>query len=320
MRLLVYLIIYFVVFLACDSTSGPGNTEPFPNRLISIVGMPPDPTGIAVSPDGESICVIGYGSWSYMLVVDSGDFSVLDTLYTDSHSNAIEFNHSGTSIFLLPYNKNQVSIVDATTYEIVDSITVGSPAIDIMISPNDEYLYTVHGSSVSAIRTSDHFVEAEIDVGPTIGRACITPDGSHLYVGLSLSNSVAVVSTESYSVVDSIYVGKSLYDLECEPGGQYVLVVCEDGHLVLIRTSDNEIAKIFGGWWYGTGIGYLPDGSYAYISGSDSLPMEHVTVFDTVDYEIAGSVYVGYYPNAIAVHPSGDYLYVIQFDLSVIGH
>lgn len=320
MRLPEYLIVFIVVLLACDSTSGPGNTEPFPNHLITTVGMPPDPTGIAVSPDGESICVIGHGAWSYMLVVDSGDFSIVDTLYTDSHANSIEFNHSGSDIYITPYNKNHITIIDAVTFEIVDSITVGSPASDIMISPNDEYLFAVHGSSVSAIRTSDHFVEAEIDVGPTIGRACITPDGSRLYVGLSSSNSVAVVSTESYSVVDSIFVGKLLYDLECEPGGQHVLVVGEDGHLVLIRTSDNEITKIFGGWWYGTGIGYLPDGSYAYISGSDELPMEYVSVIDTDDYEIVGSVYAGYFPNAIAVHPSGDYVYVIQWDLAVIGY
>ena len=48
--------------------------------------------------------------------------------------------------------------------------------------------------------------------------------------------------------------------------------------------------------------------------------MEHVTVVITDGYEIVGSVEVGYYPNAIAIDPSGEYVYVLQFALVVLGY
>jgi YVTN family beta-propeller protein len=118
-----------------------------------------------------------------------------------------------------------VSVIDARTYQIIKTITVGAEPFGCALTPDGEKLYITNFSSddISVIRTSDDKVVKTIKrVGPKPRAIAITDDGSTAYVTLFLAQlgpgktpadegkddsregRVVVINTQQDRVVDTV--------------------------------------------------------------------------------------------------------------------
>ena len=74
------------------------------------------------------------------------------------------------------------SVIDTSTNQVVDTVTVGSEPRGVAITPDGAFAYVVNqatldGNTVSVIQTSTDSVIATVAVGTNPAQVAITPDG-----------------------------------------------------------------------------------------------------------------------------------------------
>jgi len=108
-----------------------------------------------------------------------------------------------------------VSVIDAGTNGVIDTIRVGNNALDIAITPGGGFAYVTNfnSNSVSIIDTGTNTVVDTVTVGSGPLGIAITPDGRFAYVAnrqpfnVTAPGTVSVIDTGSHTVVATIPVG-----------------------------------------------------------------------------------------------------------------
>lgn len=170
------------------------------------------PMGVAVSPDESKVYVTNYGSGANLCS-------------NDGLSTATEV---GTT----------VSVIDAATNTVVDTITVGKHPYDVVVSPDSKKVYVTNAgdATVSVINAVTNTVSDTIS---NIGELpysnpmhiVITPDGSTIYVQTrqTFDNSnmatVYVINTTNNSIVDTIGIRNADGGITMSQGGNCVYTV-----------------------------------------------------------------------------------------------
>ncbi len=203
---------------------------------------------------------------------------------------------------------------------IAGEVPVGRTPGFVAIAPNGKFAYVANRAAgvVTVVDTAVDKVVATIPIpdGPPQYLA-FAPDGSRLYVSVFNDadrsiNRVAVLDTQTNTVLTTIPVGTRPYALAVRPDGSEIYVPNHDsGTVSVIDTTANilvtDIRVKPNPHW----VEFSRDGSRAYTANHES---NLVSVVDTGTREIVAEIPVQQSPHSVAIHPSRPLLANVNYD------
>ena len=199
-------------------------------------------------------------------------------------------------------------------------IAVGNTPGFVAIAPNGTFAYVANRAAgvVTVVDTAIDKVVATIPIpdGPPQYLA-FSPDGSRLYVSVFNDpdrsiNEVAVLDTQTNTVLTTIRVGTRPYALAVKPDGSEIYVPNHDSGTVSVieTTGDTLVTDIRvkpNPHW----VEFSKDGTRAYAANHDS---NLVTVIDTSTRAVVAEIPVERSPHSVAVHPTEPLVANVNYD------
>lgn len=176
-----------------------------------------------------------------------------------------------------------------------------------------------NNGTVSVVNAAtDATVGTPIAVGNLPYGVATSPDGSHVYVTNSGSNSVSVIDTATNSVVATVSVGTYPYGVAISPDGKYVYVAnacgagasCSgspQGTVSVIDAATDAVTATITVGQDPVGVAVSPDGGRVYVSNSGS---NTVSVIDAATDTVIATVPIAACPDGLTVSPDGRRVYV----------
>ncbi|MEW6144522.1 MAG: IPTL-CTERM sorting domain-containing protein [Thermodesulfobacteriota bacterium] len=220
-------------------------------------------------------------------------------------------------------NNNYVSIVDVPTNQIVYIFRLqnGSSADTSDVSSDSRFIY-YGGNTVTAIDTSDASIAGAVAVGNAGSNGiAVSPDGSTVYVTSSITDTLTVIRTSDFTVIDSIPMGAGPDNLDFTPDGTKAYVADQvENAVYVIDTASVTISDVIPvpGGSLVRNVTVAPNGQFVYVASTGS---NIVTVIDTLTDTVIDTVTVGSSPRNIAFTPDSALAYVANgnsSDVSVI--
>jgi len=298
-----------------DNYSDYGYSTEFP-----VIAAYPDSVSATLSVDGAPWKSCSLPDGSYVYVPCSADSSVF---VIDTHGNVVEDSitvgaspvecctkKQGDYVYVSDAAGDSVYVIRTANNSVYDVIDIGAPSSGLCTEPRGDFLYVSIPSAneIAVIRLPQNNVIATITTGGEPNRICALSTEDYLYVTIASSNIVSVIDTETNTVVENINIGYVPDDICALPLGDYVYVttIGVSTPVVVIRTSDNTVVQEIA-MDEDNGICAMSSGDYVYVT-QESLGM--VKIIRTYDYQIVGTISVGFSPAAVCVLPSDEHLYV----------
>lgn len=228
---------------------------------------------------------------------------------------AISCSTADEFAYVANFNTNNVTIIDSTTNTTVATVTVGRSPSAIIVTPNGEFVYVANASdnTVSVINAITDTVISTIPVGSSPDALAITSDGASVFVADSGDNTVYRINTSSNTATlfatlpalsnpaaiavnqNQIYVARTnLGQIEVFTTLGSSAGVINNGQKTFAIAAQNPSSSISSQSYAASGF------SPGYVQVINGL-----TVF--------ANVTVGASPDAIAVTPNGQDIYVANF-------
>lgn len=206
-----------------------------------------------------------------------------------------------------------VSVINATTGALTDTISVGSEPYGLVVNGTELYVANTGSDTVSVIDTTTNTVTDTISVG--IKPYYVATIGTNVYVTNGGSNTVSVISALSHSVSNTIPVGAYPRGIKAHgtdlyvanygdpnySGGNYISVISSLTNTVIdtiILPAGSDGPR-----------GVTVDGTKVYVANFRS---NNVSVIDTASNTITATIPVGMGPRGIV--GLGTNIYVENFD------
>jgi YVTN family beta-propeller protein len=203
---------------------------------------------------------------------------------------------------------------------IAGEVPVGRTPGFVAIAPDGKFAYVANRAAgvVTVVDTAVDKVVATIPIpdGPPQYLA-FAPDGSRLYVSVFNDpdrsiNRVAVLDTQTNTVLTTIPVGSRPYALAVRPDGSEIYVPNHDsGTVSVIDTAANALVtdirvKPNPHW-----VDFSRDGTRAYTANHES---NLISVLDTGTREVVAEIPVQTSPHSVAIHPDRPLLANVNYD------
>jgi YVTN family beta-propeller protein/VCBS repeat-containing protein len=270
--------------------------------VIATIAVGNGPFPLAVSPNGNYAYVGNEGS-DTVSVINTATNTVTTTIPVAEPPVALAFNPSGTLAYVA--NDSGITVIDTATNTVTTTIPNPngpySPTA-VALSPNGAQAYVSYANgTVAVINTATNTITSTIPVGIAPVGVAISPDGDTAYVtntGASdITNTVSVINTATDTVTNTIPIGAAGFS---EPMG---VAVSPDGSLAYVANyGQNTVAVIDTATdtvtntipingpsgpatnpYNGTnpyGLAVSPDGSYVYVTDSNSNTVSVISTGD----------------------------------------
>ncbi|MEA3458534.1 MAG: beta-propeller fold lactonase family protein [Candidatus Thermoplasmatota archaeon] len=207
-------------------------------------------------------------------------------------------------IYVTNEEDDTVSVIDAYSNNVIDTISVGDRPGGITANPSGSRAYVANKSdnTVSVIDTATKTVTTTIAVGIDPEGIAINPAGSLVYVLNVHGNNASVIDTSSNTVSATILLGNEPWGITVNPSGNHAYATNDmDDTVSVIDTVNNTVIATIPVGDGPLGIAVNPGGTEAYVANeSDNT----VSVIDTATYTVTRTI-----PNVgmtgIAVNPAG---------------
>ena len=276
----------------------------------------------ANAQSGPFLYVPGYGDNTVTVIDTPTNAPVLPPIVSAVQPVVATVRGDQSFVYVTNLGSSTVSVINTATNAVVATVNVGSPPGGAAITPNGTMVYVaLADGTVAVINTATNTVSGTIPVGPAgPGIVTVTPDGSRVYVGSNIGNSVSVIDTATNTVLGTpIAVGNAPIGLSVTPDGRRVYVANNASDTVsVINTATNTIVATFGVGSQPYGVAVSPDGTRAYVANSVS---NTVSVVDTSTNTVVATFGVGTFPGGVSFSPDGSRAYVANQtsgDVSVI--
>jgi YVTN family beta-propeller protein len=181
----------------------------------------------AISPDGKTLYV-GRGDGSAVYSISTASNALTMTISGLSGPYGIVTSPNGSRLYVTDSSTKAVSVINATTGNIISTIPLGTIQIaSDVLSPDGSKLYVAGFGELYTISTSSYQVINTVVAGPTSCSPChtspvglaISPDGNYIY--LTVSNSyLDTISTTTNAILNQLTVGSG-------PGSVIVPSACQ---------------------------------------------------------------------------------------------
>jgi YVTN family beta-propeller protein len=229
-----------------------------------------EPTGIAITPDGQRAYVASQLGDSISVIdtaTDSGGATI--PLPDGGGLSSIAISPDGLRAYATALGQSPVLVIDISSNTVFGApIDAGTNSSGIAISPNGALAYVANMNSsggVTAIDTATNTVIATIALDNYPSAVAFTPDGTLAYVSQAGINSngeftVSMIDTASHAVVGSpITVGSFPTSIAITADGMQAYVGNEGSSTVsVIDTASNTVTTTLGGMNSPRGIAARP--------------------------------------------------------------
>ena len=245
------------------------------------------------------------GMTGKMLIVNATNGATIKSLDLPLMNHNTIYSPDGTEIWVpqmdMPGN---VSVYDATTYELKNTIAVGMMPAELTFSADGTKAYVANGDgdNVSVINVSAKTVDATIAVGDNPVGAWTGSDG-RMYVDNEDGQSISVINVATNAIDQTISLGFM-------PG-----IAAHNGIKKELWVSDPMAGKVHYWTWdavmnmwmpgaeFVTGAGahaiaFTSDGAIAYITNQSA---NTVSVVDVLTHMVSKTINVGGKPNGIVI-------------------
>ncbi|MBI3583190.1 MAG: hypothetical protein HY096_04475 [Nitrospinae bacterium] len=185
----------------------------FENRVVGVIGVEKNPTGLVLSQEQERIYVLNSRSNSISIIDTSQDY-VRDRIQFASGIEPIEMamipysdkrNHG--KLYITNKGSNDVTVVDTFMKSQIKSINVGNAPIGVSANPSRQEVYVANSgsNSVSVIDSMTDAVKATINVDRKPVDIVVVRD--NIYVLNAESDSITVIDTVTKTIKGRIQAG-----------------------------------------------------------------------------------------------------------------
>lgn len=294
--------LFTVVFLS---------TAQFPDTFLGSVSVGNNPVDICVSPDGQR--AYAAVEWGYATAVDItgySDFSLAGLVSIDGTPVAAACDGTGALLYIADSENSLVHVINTTTLEIVDSFSVESSPVDMVLCSEQNRIFMSHSAGmITVISTLTGSVEDVFWAGNSLHSLTVSPDGTSIYAPDGGSPFESVISTSSGSVTRITSGMDSRAAAVSGDGNRLFLSSTDWGIITVIDTGtfsiDTTITCTGAAPTEMAGLPSLPF-LYGVNSGEGVLP-----VYGTDDFEFKGTVSVPGEPVNIAIHPDGERIFLV---------
>jgi YVTN family beta-propeller protein len=246
----------------------------YPDVPLATIDVGGDPTGIAVSPDGEKVYVVNCEDGD-LLAIRTSDNSVAGRA-PGIGGYSLALSTSGDSLYLV--DGTTLRLVTTHDFAVCCSADIGEDAWYVLLPPGSGQIWVsywewMRSGRIAVLRASDLTEVTKVHLDATAPRGmAASPDGRFVYVALSDINAVAVVSTADYEVTCRIPVGAVPVDVAVSPDGRMAFTADYEGYSVTaIRTSDNAVLGTVPAGCYPMNLEFDPSGQYLYVACDEDI-------------------------------------------------
>src|SRR4029453_8080148 len=166
-----------------------------------------------------------------------------------------------------------ISVIDTTTDKVTGTIRHGKKPRGIAISADGSRLYLSDqtGNALVVVDVAKGTTLATIPLGDSPEAIYLSPDGKWLSVAIEENDSVAIVDTTALKVDRRIRMkGKNPEHAVWSPDGKWLYVSAEEADSVdIVDVAKGEVVKSVKVGDRPRGIGFLPDGTRAYVAAEN---------------------------------------------------
>jgi len=200
-----------------------------------------------------------------------------------------------------------VSIIDTQTDKVTSTFNVGEKPRGIAASVDGARLYIGHQTGALIERDVYTDKSARITVGGSAKAIRVSPDGKLLSIVMADSDVVALIDMATLRVLKTVRVsGTNAAHAVFSPDGNWIYANAENGDSVdVIDPANGTVVKSINVGHAPNGIGFIPDGTRAYVVVGDEM-----VVIDVPHREVVARVKSTERLSDVAVHPDGKRIFV----------
>lgn len=285
------------------------------------------PHNVQVSPDGK---VVGYTLAAKMQDTQSKDgnmdmskntnmdmnmngFAVfydadagklIKKVEVGKHPAHIVFTEDGKYVLVTNNEDNNVSVIDAKTYNVINTIAVGKGPHGFRISKDSKFAYVANmgEDTISVVDIENNKEVKKIKVGNTPVTTGITSDGKTLVATVNGENALAIIDLAT-DKVDKVPVGKGPAQVYIESDDKYAFVAnqgTEDAPSNTVSKIDMATRKVVATIETGKGahgVVVSPDNKYVYVT---NMYDGTVSVIDNSTDKVIKTTQVEGEPNGVS--------------------
>jgi YVTN family beta-propeller protein len=215
---------------------------------------------------------------------------------------------TGEALYVGNAKSNSISVIDLGTNTIVKNITVGYSPHDIIISDDQQAIYTTTDmdlGTVSIVNATTNTLMNQITTGGGTVHGIAIFNGT-LYVGDVYGGKVLVIRDNA--IKEEIKVGYGPEYVEIRPPDRKVLYVANPLRSIsVVNLANNKVIKDIDSGITPHGLSFTKDGSRLFIV---NIYNNTLSVIDAQNHELINTIPVGKNPEYVELSPHDTVAYV----------
>lgn len=282
------------------------------NTVIDTIPLEGTVHNVQVSPDGKVLGAIlvpkveGHGNMEmngFAVFYDTMTNNLIKKVEIGAHPAHIVFTQDGKYVLATNNESNNVTVIDAKNYSVVQTIPTGKGPHGFRIAQDSKtaYIANMGEDIVSVIDIPTLKETRKITVGKTPVTTGITSDGKTLVATSNAENVLAIVDLTS-GKIEKIPVGKGPAQVFIQYDDKYAFVAnqgTEQNPSNTVSKVDLATKKVVATIEVGKGahgVVTSNDNKFVYVT---NMYEDTVSIIDNATDKVVGKVQVGKIPNGI---------------------
>jgi YVTN family beta-propeller protein len=247
--ILLAFLMFASIFAIVSFTGGAEAT--IPSQAIMHIEVGSSPYQMAYDPQNNYIYVAN--SLSNNITVINGitnkqvDNISLNTPYPGPEPMGITYDSQNRYLYVANSYRNYITVINTATDKVIANISIGYYPVNILYVPDNGYIYITGNSNVTVYNPSTNQM-SNISNGksPLLTASwglTYDPDNKYLYVTDDQGTSLAIINTQTNTLVKTLNVGQKSTDYAVyDPYNKYVYASNYNNIIYVINTNTNTFA------------------------------------------------------------------------------
>ena len=305
-----------ILFVALRDEDAVAVIDMGPGEEVARIPTGSNPLSVLMTPDERYLFVANTGgsegtSENRVTVIETATHRVAASIEVDTAPLDLALSANGQLVYVTNSQSKSISVIEVASLTVRNRIRVpvARGPYGVAIHPNGSRLYVtdIDGNQVLVVDTARRATVGRIDVIEEPRSLVISADGKRLYVsggdfGDDGGGGIAVVDTESESVVTTILIDAGIFRLALSPDGSRLYGTDRsNAQLIVVDVAQNRVVnsvKVLPEGEETRDLFVSRDGSQIYVTNQES---NDLVIFDAESLQILRTLSFENRPRGIAV-------------------